>query len=165
MPPKAGYKAFRPPRPVASGSEPRDKQQQKGKQPRKIVSSNSEDDTSDAAADEEAAGDVEDVLMTDNATKPKKAEQTSIIPPKLLTRLMHEHFKKDDTRITKEAMSLLVKYVETFTIEAIGRANDEREEAVKKDLSADGNFLEVSLPHLPSFHGAAAELIALRSRI
>lgn len=144
MPPKAGYKAFKPPRPKPSGSEAREPEQQKGKQPRKFVSSDSEDDVSDVAtANKPADDDDDDVPMTEMTAKSKKQEQPLVIPPKLLTRLMHEHFKKDDTRITKEAMSLLVKYFETFAIEAIGRANDEREEAVRKNPSADKSFLEV----------------------
>lgn len=44
------------------------------------------------------------------------------IPPKLITTLLHAHFTHPDTRITKDAMVLLSRYVEVFAEEAVARA-------------------------------------------
>jgi centromere protein X len=57
------------------------------------------------------------------------------IPPELLTRILHEFFEKDGTRMTKDANNALAKYMDIFVKEAIARAAAER----------DGGFLEVSL--------------------
>lgn len=57
------------------------------------------------------------------------------IPPELLTRILHEFFEKDGTRITKDANNAVTKYMDIFVKEAIARAAAER----------DGGFLEVGL--------------------
>lgn len=44
------------------------------------------------------------------------------IPPKLITTLLHTHFAHGDTRITKDAMIVLSRYVEVFAEEAVARA-------------------------------------------
>lgn len=62
------------------------------------------------------------------------AEPEKTIPPELLTRILHEFFEKDGTRITKDANSSVAKYMDIFIKEAIARAATER----------DGGFLEVS---------------------
>lgn len=48
------------------------------------------------------------------------------IPPELLTRILHEFFGKEDTRITKDANAAVAKYVDIFVREAIARAAVER---------------------------------------
>ncbi|KAJ9638407.1 hypothetical protein H2199_007095 [Coniosporium tulheliwenetii] len=50
------------------------------------------------------------------------------IPPRLLTRLLHEGFEDKDIKIGKEAMAVVGKYMETFVREALARAAFEREE-------------------------------------
>ena len=53
---------------------------------------------------------------------------------------MHDSFKNADTRITKEAMSVVEKYIETFAREAVVRAA-----IAKQEAGGDGEdgFLEV----------------------
>ncbi|KAK6084527.1 hypothetical protein SCUP234_03316 [Seiridium cupressi] len=60
-------------------------------------------------------------------------EPQATIPPDLLTRLLHEFFEKDGTRISKGANEAVAKYMDIFVREAIARA------AVEKE----GGFLEV----------------------
>ncbi|KAH8195960.1 hypothetical protein TruAng_009880 [Truncatella angustata] len=60
-------------------------------------------------------------------------EPQASIPPELLTRLLHEFFEKDGTRISKGANEAVAKYMDIFVREAIARA------AVEKE----GGFLEV----------------------
>lgn len=62
-------------------------------------------------------------------------EPEKTIPPELLTRILHEFFEKDGTRITKDANNAVAKYMDIFVKEAIARAAAER----------DGGFLEVGL--------------------
>lgn len=61
-------------------------------------------------------------------------EPEKSIPPDLLTRILHEFFEKDGTRITKDANNAMTKYMDVFVKEAIARAAAER----------TGGFLEVS---------------------
>lgn len=60
-------------------------------------------------------------------------EPDKTISPELLTRLLHEFFAKDATRISRDANAAAGKYFDVFVREAIARA------AVEKD----GGFLEV----------------------
>ncbi|KIL91412.1 centromere protein x [Fusarium avenaceum] len=60
-------------------------------------------------------------------------EPDKTIPAELLTRLLHEFFAKDATRISRDANAAAGKYFDVFVREAIARA------AVEKD----GGFLEV----------------------
>lgn len=64
------------------------------------------------------------------------------IPPKLLTRILHHHFKDSNIGIGKDANELVGKYMETFVREAIARATIERREA--DDGGLGGEFLEVN---------------------
>ncbi|KAG6360759.1 hypothetical protein INS49_011825 [Diaporthe citri] len=73
----------------------------------------------------EVDGDLED---DEDDEEPEKT-----IPPELLTRILHEFFEKDGTRITKDANNAVAKYMDIFVKEAIARAAAER----------DGGFLEV----------------------
>lgn len=65
----------------------------------------------------------------------EEGEQAKTIPPALLTRLLHEFFAKEGTRITKDANEAVAKYMDVFVREAIARSVAERE---------GGGFLEVS---------------------
>lgn len=51
-----------------------------------------------------------------------------LIKPKLLTTLLHRHFQDDKTKITKDAVRALAKYVDIFVREALARASYERTE-------------------------------------
>lgn len=62
-------------------------------------------------------------------------DERTTIPPGLLTRLLHEFFEEDTTRITKDANDAVAKYVDVFVREAIARTA----------LEGRGAFLEVSL--------------------
>lgn len=62
------------------------------------------------------------------------AEAKKTIPPELLTRILHEFFEKDGTRISKDANKSVAKYMDIFVREAIART------AVEKG----SGFLEVS---------------------
>jgi hypothetical protein len=68
-----------------------------------------------------------------------EGETESRISEALLTRILHDFFKKESTRITKDANAAVGKYLEIFVGEAIARAAAER----------DGRFLEVSGPNHP----------------
>lgn len=61
-------------------------------------------------------------------------ETKKTIPPELLTRILHEFFEKDGTRISKDANKAVAKYMDIFVREAIARTAVERE----------SGFLEVS---------------------
>jgi hypothetical protein len=63
------------------------------------------------------------------------AEAKKTIPPDLLTRILHEFFEKDGTRISKDANKAVAKYMDIFVREAIART------AVEKGVG----FLEVSI--------------------
>lgn len=148
MPPKTtSYKSFKPPRPfngaTASSKSVSKSKQAKGKEATVIDSSSDAAQNSEKSDEED---DDSDVFMQDSVTK-KPQDDPAAIPPKLITRLLHEHFAKEDTRITKDAMVVLAKYIEVFTVEAVGRANEERTEAARQDSTVDANFLEVR--HLP----------------
>lgn len=84
---------------------------------------------------------VEDV----NSSDPK-------IPPKLLTRLLHEHFQNDKTKIAKDANNVVAKYIDVFVREAIARAAFERAETNGNagGRSVGDGFLEVGHSPLPT---------------
>ena len=69
-----------------------------------------------------------------------------MIPPKLLTRLLHRHFQDDKTKIAKDANRVVAKYVDIFVREALARAAYEKAEGEKSgdigDRRQDG-YLEV----------------------
>lgn len=103
---------------VAKGKEP--VQLSNAPEPRSR-DDNDDDDNSDEPMEE--AGDDDD-----------DGEPEKTIPPELLTRILHEFFEKDGTRITKDANNSVAKYMDIFVKEAIARAAAER----------SGGFLEVS---------------------
>ncbi|KAF0643127.1 hypothetical protein NXS19_009807 [Fusarium pseudograminearum] len=63
----------------------------------------------------------------------EEEEPDKTIPAELLTRLLHEFFSKDATRISRDANAAAGKYFDVFVREAIARA------AVEKEVG----FLEV----------------------
>lgn len=164
MPPKpASYKSFKPPRPIgAAGASSKASAKSKPAQGRETTVI---DSSSDAAVNSDRGDDEEnnsDVFMQEAVAK-KPQDDEAAIPPKLIARLLHEHFAKEDTRITKHAMNVLAKYIEVFTLEAVGRANEERMEAARRESSIDGNFLEVS--ESKPVGRSRVSLITARSRI
>ncbi|KAI9660497.1 MAG: hypothetical protein M1821_009847 [Bathelium mastoideum] len=77
------------------------------------------------------------------AALPASEDAPPPIPQKLLTKLLHENFDDKGTRIGKDAMAVVAKYMELFVREAIARAAVERDGEAGDGLG-DG-FLEVSL--------------------
>jgi hypothetical protein len=77
---------------------------------------------------------TDDELQNDSLDD-EDEDKSKAIPAELLTRLLHEFFTKDGTRITKDANAAVAKYVDVFVREAIARSVAERE---------GGGFLEVS---------------------
>ncbi|TID17870.1 centromere protein x [Venturia nashicola] len=75
-------------------------------------------------------------------TKERTLDPAMPIPPKLLTRILWEGFEDKDMKITKEAMSVVGKYVETFVREAVARAIFERGGDDGAEQYGDG-FLQV----------------------
>ncbi|KAJ4312958.1 hypothetical protein N0V84_009676 [Fusarium piperis] len=86
-------------------------------------------DPFEISEDEGPADSTEDV----QAVEDEEPEPEKTIPRDLLTRLLHEFFAKDSTRISRDANDAVGKYFDVFVREAIARA------AVEKD----GGFLEV----------------------
>ncbi len=71
----------------------------------------------------------------DGEEEDEEDEEREKIPGELLTRILHEFFEREGTRVTRDANAAVVRYVDVFVREAIARAAVER----------DGGFLEVSL--------------------
>jgi centromere protein X len=112
-------RASRPPpssNPFASSDE----------EPREVLSSGDDDDADEAPSRSKRAS--RGGRETEEAEGPEKT-----IPKELLTRLLHEFFAKDATRISKDANAAAAKYMDIFVREAIART------AVEKQ----GGFLEV----------------------
>lgn len=163
MPP--GRQPFKPPRPVGSSAstssvsvpKPNVSKQDasmisigaSSKKRAPIESTSSEDEESQlsksvdpiaAYSSSQAFETMPDRNATSTGPSADVAPALQVIPPQLLSKLVHNHFQHDDTRITKEAMAVLAKYIETFVKEAIYRANHER----NQQEGGDG-FLEVRM--------------------
>ncbi|KAK7425250.1 hypothetical protein QQZ08_008270 [Neonectria magnoliae] len=81
------------------------------------------------SSDDQAATPSREVhTVEDEEPEPEKT-----IPLDLLTRLLHEFFAKDATRMSRDANAATGKYFDVFVREAIARAAAEK----------DGAFLEV----------------------
>ncbi|RFU31930.1 hypothetical protein B7463_g4398, partial [Scytalidium lignicola] len=79
----------------------------------------------------------------DGAQSTQRQDPKVTLPPKLLTRLLHEFFKHDNTRISQDAGVAIGCYMETFVREALARAAFAKEE---EDGEGDGGgFLEHQL--------------------
>ncbi|KAK4444422.1 CENP-S associating centromere protein X-domain-containing protein [Podospora aff. communis PSN243] len=82
----------------------------------------------------EESEELEDEDDEDEDVEEEEDEEERIsIPPELITRVLHEFFAKEGTRITRDANEAVGMYVDIFVREAIARAGAERE----------GGFLEV----------------------
>jgi len=77
----------------------------------------------DDAREDESEQEVEEADDVQEDTEAEAPENS--IPPELLTRLLHEFFQKDGTRITKDANEAVAKYVDIFVREAIARVATE----------------------------------------
>ncbi|OAA46355.1 CENP-S complex, centromere protein X [Metarhizium rileyi] len=80
------------------------------------------------SSDDQAEGEEARAGDADDAPPPEKS-----VPRELLTRILHEFFTKDSTRISRDANAAVGKYMDIFVREAIARA------AVEKNAG----FLEV----------------------
>lgn len=109
----------------------------------------SDDDEFPSSNPRSASADDSDTSIPSTARGPTTTTQDAppTIPPALLTRLLHHHFKDSKIRIGKEANGAVGRYMETFVREAIARAAFERSEAVAEgrvEAGVAGEFLEVS---------------------
>jgi hypothetical protein len=83
----------------------------------------------------EVDGNPQSERVDDDDGESEDEEQQKTIPPALLTRLLHEFFTQEGTRVTKDANAAVARYMDVFVREAIARSVAERE---------GGGFLEVS---------------------
>lgn len=109
-----------------------------GKRSRPIESDDEESSNPFDSAEEQDQTLTSEVRSTQRRAEQQdaggKGSQTEkTIPKKLLTRMLHEFFEKDSTRISRTANEAVAKYVDVFVREAIART------AVEKK----GGFLEV----------------------
>jgi centromere protein X len=155
MPPtNASRPRGRPPGAGAKKQKPRHNDSTDTAKPRASTSAarrggpGSEDTDGDPFADSqpEVEMDVDQEEQEQDQEHEEEDEDKKIIPPELLTRILHEFFEKDGTRISKDANKAVGKYMDVFVREAIARA------AVEKG----SGFLEVSLWTGP-LHGEVAE--------
>ena len=89
----------------------------------------------DASQDEDDEED-EDAAQNGDGSEDEDDDRKRI-PPELLTRILHEFFPSDGTRVTRDANEAVAKYMDIFVREAIARAAAERR---------GGGFLEVGIP-------------------
>ncbi|GAB1312778.1 Centromere protein X [Madurella fahalii] len=103
---------------------------------REVVDLAGHDDDDDDDDDDALGGemDVEDE-DADEGAEEEEEEERQTIPPELLTRILHEFFEREETRITRDANAAVASYVDVFVREAIARAAVER--------GREGGFLEV----------------------
>ncbi|KJZ80261.1 hypothetical protein HIM_00111 [Hirsutella minnesotensis 3608] len=122
-----------PPKQAASGTRGRPKGS-KNKRPSAGAATAPESSNPFESSDDQAEvrASSESEPEPDRAAE-EPAETEKSIPRDLLTRVLHEFFAKDATRISRDANAAVGKYVDVFVREAIARA------AVDKR----GGFLEV----------------------
>lgn len=89
------------------------------------------------------------------AVEEEPAEPEKTIPRALLTRILHEFFAKDATRMSRDANAAVGKYVDIFVREAIART------AVEKR----GGFLEVSALRITSCCYIMSKLLLRRQML
>ncbi|KAL9004443.1 MAG: hypothetical protein Q9188_002742 [Gyalolechia gomerana] len=141
-PAKRGRPAFKPPRPAASKSAKAKPTARRKSAPAPTLDS-SEDEPTANSPETSSESDFEssDTVTPLSGTQ----EPPPVIPPNLLTRLLHYHLEKKEggsTQIGKDANILVGKYMETFMREAIARAAFERSQVEQEAGMGDG-FLEV----------------------
>ncbi|KAL7623905.1 hypothetical protein AAE478_005461 [Parahypoxylon ruwenzoriense] len=107
--------------PFAEENEPRRPQEKKG---RKRPQDNNRMDI-----DDEDQGGRRRREASDNGEEEEEQEEEArrTIPPELLTRILHEFFEKDGTRVSKDANAAVAKYMDIFVREAIARTVVEKE--------------------------------------
>jgi hypothetical protein len=128
MPPKqATSGSSRAPAKRASAASSRAVPATKRRAPAAATTSTISDDDADATPRRAEADEDED-------EEEEEEDKAKTIPPGLLTRLLHEFFAKEGTRIHKDANEAVAKYMDVFVREAIARSCAER--------GGDG-FLEV----------------------
>lgn len=116
-----------PPKQTASGARGGAKATKKRQSSATAPQSSNPFESSDDQAVADASQDEEADIVEERTDSEKS------IPADLLTRVLHEFFAKDATRISRDANAAVGKYVDVFVREAIARA------AVEKK----GGFLEV----------------------
>ncbi|KAJ5207617.1 hypothetical protein N7449_001996 [Penicillium cf. viridicatum] len=89
-----------------------------------------------------------DYILAEITTTDQAEDVTSSdpkIPSKLLTRLLHQHFQNEKTKVAKDANNVVAKYIDVFVREAIARAAYERAESDGNTgaRSLGDGFLEV----------------------
>ncbi|KAI0205769.1 CENP-S associating centromere protein X-domain-containing protein [Astrocystis sublimbata] len=67
-----------------------------------------------------------DCMDVDENGDDEDNEAKKTIPPELLTRILHEFFEKDGTRISKDANKAVAQYMDVFVREAIARTAREK---------------------------------------
>ncbi|PWY95336.1 hypothetical protein BO94DRAFT_531255 [Aspergillus sclerotioniger CBS 115572] len=121
----------------------------KGKAPVSAPASDNESDSSSSTSSSPSASPEPepDYILAEIIHNETKSDSVltndPVIPPKLLTRLLHHHFQNQKTKIAKDANTVVAKYVDVFVREALARAAFERREAVGKGVSVGDGFLEV----------------------
>ncbi|CRG89210.1 hypothetical protein PISL3812_06246 [Talaromyces islandicus] len=113
-------------------------------------SENGSESGSGSANGERSQSQEPDYILAEIVTNEKTRDIESgepVIPPKLLTKLLHHHFQNPKTKIAKDANEVAAKYVDIFVREALARAAYERTEGNKdtgdgRPSMMDG-FLEV----------------------
>lgn len=117
----------------------------------------------DEEADDDGDDDDDESMGSPKASPSPLNDPPPTIPPALLTKLLHHHFPSNqpqsgtghkdvgsNVRISKDAMGVVGKYMETFVREAIARAAYERNEELDrrekegKGREVGGDVLEVS---------------------
>jgi len=151
---------FKPPR---STGQPKPKQSKgdngyrRRSAPSKGTSNFESDDDDDESTQEQEEEEEEDEGEDDAATRNEASSSGAsppptvdndpppMIPPALLTTLIHHHFPNQTTRIGKDAMGVVGKYMETFVREAIARAAFERQQVLESAprRTVGDDFLEV----------------------
>jgi len=90
--------------------------------------------------------DIDLLSSGDDDDNNKVQQEAPTFPIELISRLLHEHFQDTDTRITKEALEVVCRYVDVFAREAVARCcfGKEAGDGDAEGMGMEGDFLEVS---------------------
>ncbi|CAI7666443.1 unnamed protein product [Penicillium pancosmium] len=127
-------------------SKPTAKRQRAQSPPESVASDSGSDSESSVHSRERSVSQEPDFILAEiieNNPTEDVASSDPTIPPKLLTRLLHQHFSNEKTKVAKDANSIVAKYVDVFVREAIARAAYERAETDNGGKGAGDGFLEV----------------------
>jgi hypothetical protein len=122
------------------------KRQRAQSPPESVASDSGSDSESSVHSRERSVSQEPDFILAEiieNNPTEDVASSDPTIPPKLLTRLLHQHFSNEKTKVAKDANSIVAKYVDVFVREAIARAAYERAETDNAGKGASDGFLEV----------------------